>query len=1191
MFKKIFAILTAKWLITLIGVIILSLLIWFFGPLLAFAEWRPLDTEFARFVTVLVLVVIWGLANLFSVMREKKSNDQMIEDMVEAADTGPSPDETASADEVAQLKERAQDALALLKKAKLGGAGSGKQHLYQLPWYILIGPPGSGKTTALVNSGLRFPLADRLGKDEIRNVGGTRNCDWFFTDEAVLIDTAGRYTTQDSHQAVDSAAWTGFLGLLKKYRPRQPINGALIAISLADMAILTETERQAHARQIKLRIRELNESLGVRFPIYMLFTKADLIAGFVEFYDDFGREERDQPWGATFALDDGKDDQGAVAAFAEEFDLLLDRLNDRMIERLHQEPDVQRRSLIYGFPAQIASLKEPMRDFLTEIFKPSRFEERSLLRGVYITSGTQEGTPIDRLMGAMASTFGLNRQSLSAFSGSGRSYFLTRLLRNVVFPEASIVSANRKVERIRLWLQRGAYAAAIGVVLLMTGVWINGYFANRGLIDEYEAGIQQYNEQLAGIPLDTVSDQALTSVLPPLDTLRNLPGGYTRRDESVPLAMTFGLYQGDGLGARSRSTYRRALNRLFLPRMLVRLEGQLRGNIDQTEYVYEALKVYLMLGAQGPMDPDLVKAWMALDWGSELPGPQYEEVRNTLFGHLDALLESPVSPIALDGPLVKRAQETLAGMSPARRGYELIRQSPAAATVADWRVVDAGGPHASSVLIRLSGTALSDGVDGFYTYTGFHDVFLPALSDVKVFIEGENWVLGSQAAVIANPQQLARLEADVMALYLDEYGNNWDATLSDVRVIGLGTDLGLTTRVLNHLQGQASPFRMFMNSVAEETKLVRIDPQAESQAAGLQGAASSLLSRLNPAAGRVQGAVGALGAGEEVMLPGQPINDRFEWLHTYVGPGDGTPAPIDETIAQFSSLYTQSNAALASSNPALEMQRMVTSGATQPIRVAAQALPESVGDVLRDLANSVDGVTNTGAAAQLRAEWRSNVLPVCTRALGGRYPLSRGSQTDVNLDDFTRLFASSGLIDSFFNTHLANLVDTSQRPWRWAGQTRLDIPDGALRQFERARMIRDSLFLAGGGPSASFEITPVRLDPNATQVFLEVDGQPMAYAHGPPTPTAMKWPGPGPAVSRITLAPQQAGLASTISVSGPWSFFRLLDEGAIQRSSLTDQFTVTFNVGGRIATFDLRANSVFNPFTLTALEQFRCPQL
>lgn len=1187
MFKKLFAILTAKWLITLIGAIILSLLIWFFGPLLAFADMRPLDGEFARLITVLVIVVIWGLANLFSVMRQKRSNDQMIEDMVEAADTGPSPDELASADEVAQLKERAQDALALLKKAKLGGA-SGKQHLYQLPWYILIGPPGSGKTTALVNSGLRFPLADQLGKDEIRNVGGTRNCDWFFTDEAVLIDTAGRYTTQDSHQSVDSAAWGGFLGLLKKYRPRQPINGALIAISLADMAILTETERQAHARQIKLRIRELHDSLGVRFPIYMLFTKADLIAGFVEFFDDFGREERDQAWGMTFPVDEGKDDQGAVAGFSEEFDLLLARLNDRMIERLHQEPDVQRRSLIYGFPAQIASLKEPMRDFLTEIFKPSRFEERALLRGVYVTSGTQEGTPIDRLMGAMASTFGLNRQSLSAFSGSGRSYFLTRLLRNVVFPEASIVSANRKVERLRLWMQRGAYAAAIGMVLVMTGLWINGYFANRALIDQYEAGIGQYNEQLTGIPLNNIGDQAVLDVLPPLATLRDLPGGYVRQDESVPITLTFGLYQGDGLGAQSRATYRRALNGLFLPRMLVRLEEQLRQNINDPQFIYAALKVYLTLGGQGPTDPDLVRNWMTQDWSGALPGQGYDETRAVLLGHLDALLDGRVTQIALDGPLVERARQTLAGLPPSRRGFELIKGSPAATSLPRWRVVDAGGPHASAVLIRLSGAPLSEGVSGFYTYKGFHEVFLPALSEVKEFIEGENWVLGEQAQVIANEQQLARLETDVLALYLDDYANTWDGILSDVRVRELGTDLILTTQVLNHLQGLNSPFKQVMVSIADETRLVRVDPGEADRADAAQGALGSLLTRINPRLGQIPDALGNEGPQRE---PGQDVNDRFEWLHDFVGPGDGTPAPIDNSIAQFAALYGQTNAALASPSPAVEMQKMVTNGATQPLRRDAQALPEAVGDILRDLANSVDGVTNTGAAAQLRAEWRSNVLPICTQALGGRYPLTRGSQTDVNLDDFTRLFASGGLIDNFFNTHLANLVDTSRRPWRWAGQTQLDISDNALRQFERARMIRDSLFLAGGGPSTNFEITPVRLDSNATQVFLEIDGQPMEYSHGPPTPTSMKWPGPGPASSRITFAPQQVGQASTLSVAGPWSFFRLLDQGSIERSSLTDQFTVTFNVGGRVATFGLRANSVFNPFTLTALEQFRCPQL
>ncbi len=205
---------------------------------------------------------------------------------------------------------------------------------------MFIGPPGAGKTTALVNSGLNFPLAEAQGRAGIRGVGGTRNCDWWFTDQAVLIDTAGRYTTQDSQAAVDSAAWLGFLRLLKTYRRRQPINGVLVSISLSDLAALDEAERIAHARAIKQRIRELHDQFAVRFPIYVLFTKADLIAGFVEFFANLGKEEREQVWGMTFPLDDGTEEGGAVAHFPAEFDLLLDRLNERVLERMQQEPDI-----------------------------------------------------------------------------------------------------------------------------------------------------------------------------------------------------------------------------------------------------------------------------------------------------------------------------------------------------------------------------------------------------------------------------------------------------------------------------------------------------------------------------------------------------------------------------------------------------------------------------------------------------------------------------------------------------------------------------------------------------------------------------------------------------------------------------------------------------------------------------------
>jgi type VI secretion system protein ImpL len=137
--------------------------------------------------------------------------------------------ETQSEEEVTILRERFEDALKLLTETRFGRAEGGG-FMLDLPWYIIIGPPGSGKTTILRNSGLDFPLAERVGGDVLQGVGGTRNCDWWFTDEAVLLDTAGRYTTQDSNAAIDRAAWRGFLNLLKEFRRRRPINGVLLAI-------------------------------------------------------------------------------------------------------------------------------------------------------------------------------------------------------------------------------------------------------------------------------------------------------------------------------------------------------------------------------------------------------------------------------------------------------------------------------------------------------------------------------------------------------------------------------------------------------------------------------------------------------------------------------------------------------------------------------------------------------------------------------------------------------------------------------------------------------------------------------------------------------------------------------------------------------------------------------------------------
>ena len=142
----------------------------------------------------------------------------------------------------------------------------------------------------------------------------------------MLIDTAGRYTTQDSDAKSDKESWFSFLDLLKKNRPRQPINGVMVAISLEDLLTLPRQELAAHADAIRARLLELHERLKVDFPVYALFTKADLVAGFIEYFGYLNEAGRRQVWGATFQTADKN--KNLVGEVPDEFDLLLERLSE-----------------------------------------------------------------------------------------------------------------------------------------------------------------------------------------------------------------------------------------------------------------------------------------------------------------------------------------------------------------------------------------------------------------------------------------------------------------------------------------------------------------------------------------------------------------------------------------------------------------------------------------------------------------------------------------------------------------------------------------------------------------------------------------------------------------------------------------------------------------------------------------------
>ncbi len=1178
MLKRLFGWLLNRWVISILGLILLGLLIWFVGPLIAFAGWEPLASAEARLAIIVTIVLIWAVKAIWTAIRARQTNAKVIESLASGPEEG--ADGQASEEELAVLRERFRESLAVLKRAKLGGKGRRRQ-LYQLPWYLIIGPPGAGKTTALKNSGLKFPLSGQTGGEDvrIRGVGGTRNCDWWFTDEAVLLDTAGRYTTQDSDRTVDSAAWTGFLQLLKKHRRRRPVDGIIVAFSLDDMARQGEEERRLHAVAVRQRLQELANELKVKVPVYVVLTKCDLVAGFIEFFDDLGREERGQVWGLTFPIATSENPSGVIADFGAEYDAIMERLDGRLITRLDQERDINRRGAIQGFTQQMAALKGSIQDFLAETFQPSRFEEPCLLRGIYFSSGTQEGTPIDRVISSISGTFGLDRQVMPAFSGPGRSYFLTRLLRDVVFQEADLVGHTGLLHQYRVWFQRAAYAGAAALVVLLAAAWSTSYLRNQNYIGETETQVQEY-EQLAEAL--AAGSGSVEEMLMPLNALRALPGGYDDRDKSVPMMMGLGLYQGDKLGAAAQGAYRRAFQTILLPRVMEGLEDQMRLYVERSDILYEALKAYLMMGNPKVLDREFVQLWVSLDWGARLPGAANEPLREQFQTHLAALMEGDLVPPSLNATLVTQAREILARRPLAERLYGQVKREAMSDGLDDWRVTDKIG-DGGRYFRRRSGELMTKGIPGLFTYKGYKDAFLVKLPELARVAVAETWVIGTEHSQTPGETDLPALERYVTDLYFAEYVRQWESFLADVDIVRFRS-FGEAANAMNVLSSIESPIKGFLKAVAEETRLSKSPIDV-----GVVAEASDKLKEMRDRLGKLL----AMAPGSEELVPDKDassvVDRRFERIHTLVKGSSDSPPPIGRVLDTLNDLYVHLSAARGGG---ATLAPPGSVDAIARVRLEAERQPEPLARWLRRLAEESSLVTMGSVKNRLNNIWTADIAPYCRSALANRYPLARNSAQDVNLNDFSSYFGPQGKVAAFFSTHLKPYIDTSVRPWRplSSAGAKIAISEGTLRQFEKAARIKEAFFAGGAAqPQVVFQIRPLGLDKSARQVLLELGDQRLTYRHGPTRLQSMQWPPPsGASRARLVFTPLGGTQSSSISAEGPWALFRLLDKAKVGSTDMADRFKVTFDVQGQTAVFELRASSVANPFRPSALGGFRC---
>lgn len=1151
---------------------------------------------------VLIWLLVWCVRRLLA-YRSAKALEQALDD--DARKAGPA---TAKSSELDVIQTRMREAVHTIKRSKLGQM-TGRSALYELPWYMVIGNPAAGKSTAVVQSGLKFPFTDKSGTI-IQGIGGTRNCDWFFTTEGILLDTAGRYSVHEE----DRSEWLGFLALLKKHRSKAPINGIVIAASVADLTSARPESAIQLAKSLRQRVQELTETLEIFAPVYVIFTKTDLIAGFQSFFDIYDEREREKVWGATLSYDPAHK-ADAVELFDRHFDELRDGLNETMMSTMAQHRSQQLPSGVLSFPLEFAAIKPALRSFVSTLFEDNPYQFRPVFRGFYFTSAVQEGEVTSRVNQAMAEHFDLRKEGAEQqpVPSLGQPYFLRDLFSKVVFADRNLVKQYTSRNKLRL---RGlAFGGAALVLALALAGWGASYVGNRQLMAAVGADL----DKVVKLQHETVDLAARMEAMGVLqDRLRQLEKWRQERPWSVSL----GLYQGDAMEQKLRAEYFNGVRQLMLAPVAQNLEryladvnrnaarlqpitkapqsAVLQASATSVEDAYNALKTYLMLADKQHMESGHLadqisrfwRGWLESNRGAMPTERMVQSAERLVSFSLENLQAADFPVIENNLGLVDQTRENL------RR---VVRGMPARERVYSGIKARAATRFAPVTVASLIGERPFETVRGSYAisgtftkqaWTAYVEDAIRQAADEE--LQSVDWVLKTASrddlSLEGSPDQVRKTLTD---MYKNEYVVEWQRFLQGINIVAFD-NFGEAVKHMDQLgDADRSPAKQLMDALYEQTSWDNPSVLNERLARTQQGfmqwfkqtvlrqAPSRVDLNLNLSAGKAEVPMGPIGkefaALQRIMMTRDnsptlmkgyleamgKLRSRFNQIKNQGDPGPAVKALMAETL-------NEGNSELAAVLKYVDEQMLVG----MPERARAALRPLLVGPLVQAFA-----VMTRPVETELNRIWMAQVHEPFVRTLGGKYPFDKASKIEAAPSEIAKIFGAEGAVSQFGNQALGTLVvrrgdAVVARTWADVG---VRLNDDFTRGFPS--WIAPLEGASGGAAGASagaapatsqtvFQILPSGA-PGLVEYTLEIDGQTLRYRNTAATWASFFWPNPaGTPGVRLTGTTVDGRTVEFFNEPGRYGLERLF--AAAKKAKKADANELTWDKDGHAVTVQLR---------------------
>ncbi|WEF35895.1 type VI secretion system membrane subunit TssM [Pseudoduganella chitinolytica] len=1128
--------------------------------------------------TVMAVALVFGaIVWLWRRYRRRQRADQL-GDMLEQQAKVPVQADAVHRQETEVIRKRLLEAIGTIKSSKLGQL-SGDAALYELPWYMVIGNPAAGKSTAIASSGLQFPFAD---SKVVHGVGGTRNCDWFFTTEGILLDTAGRYSVVDE----DRAEWFGFLDLLKKYRKKAPINGVIIAVSIAELTRNRPEFAIELAKNLRQRVQELTERLEVHAPVYVVFTKADLITGFNEFFQDSERSERDRVWGATLPYSQSATSEQLLDQFDTRFDELYDGLKDLSLANMSLQWRERMPPGVFTFPLEFSSIKPALRSFIATLFEENPYQFKPVFRGFYFTSALQEGETVSASSHRVAQRFDLRMQPQQhEEQHQQQGYFLLNLFRKVIFADKDLVAQYASPAKTRV--RYAMFFAAMAFVGLALGGWSWSFMNNRQLVANVQADLDQ------AIRLQQKSID-LQSRLQALEILQDRIEQLDRYEDSRPLSLGFGLYQGDVLNRKLREEYFNGVREVMLKPVGQSLEtflAEVNNNAAQlqpmtkpvaaangaapasgadsaavnngatqfkdaspasAEDAYNALKTYLMLtdksrAEAAHLNDQLTRFWRVWLDSNRGAMPREQMIRSAermISFHL-AQVSDPAWP-QLEGKLalVDQTRDNLRrvvrGMPARERVYADIKARAAtrfpSVTVA--RIV---GEQDKDIVLG------SYAIPGTYTRAAWEGFVQEAIKEAANHeLQAADWVLKTSSStdltLEGSPEQIQK---SLTELYKNDYAKEWTKFVQGVTIRDLD-GFGAAAAAMNRLgDPQNSPITKLVTTVYEQTSWDNpslLDAGIQRAQRGISGWFRETILRQKPSQVNVNLPSNPV---QNAALPLGPVGREFAGVARLVVNKDNTSL-MRGYIEQMSKLRARLNQIKNQGDPgpgAKQLMQQTLDGTGSELADALKYVDEQMLVGMTDTQKNairpvlVRPLMQTFAVivkpteAEIDKVWQAQVVQPFNKNLALKYPFAPDSRLEATNAEIGEMFGPEGAIAKFFNTTIGPLVVRrgdvlSAKTWADMG---IHLEPSVVTSFPgwvaplSAGGVANQAAAAPSEPQTLFDVQALGAT-GATEFTLEIDGQALRWRGQPQPWVKMRWPNPSgmPGARIKAIAPSGA---------------------------------------------------------------------